>query len=224
MSKTLPFNVLIFSLIFSSVSYSQEMKRGIEYKFEIKTYIESKSVVWYGWDFSNSRMNDFAKLSEGELMVNKYIPGICERLNKRYPPELIEKNLDKQNFTYDFGSVQKLYQNLNTKEYVVSTSYSFSVDDLKNIIKGYDLPQSEGVGFVINVEELNKTERFVTGYVTFFDIKTKEILWTTKMKGKPGSKYGLAMYWLEGVSELYEYFNGDIYRKTIKTYKKEFGL
>jgi hypothetical protein len=200
------------------------MKKGIEYKFDMKSFYMAKTIVWYGWDFSNSRMNDFAKLSEGELMVNKYIPGICERLNKRYPPELIEKNLGKQNFSYDFGSVQKLYQKLNTNEYVVTTSYSFSVDDLKKIIKDYDLPQTEGVGFVINVEELNKTERFVTGYVTFFDIQTKEILWTTKMKGKPGSKYGLAMYWLEGVSELYEYFNGDVYRKSIKSFKKETGF
>ena len=224
MKKTLKVLLIIILTGFSISFQAQEMKKGIEHKLDMKTLIESDSIVWFGWDFSQSRMNDFSKMSEGDLMVNKYIPAICDRLNNRLPPETIEKQLKKEKFSYDFGSIQKLYKKIDPNEFVIGTQYGFNIEKLKEIVSGYELPQKTGIGLVINIIELNKVERYVTGFVTFFDIQSKEILWTTKMKGKPGSKYGLAMYWLEGVSELYAYFIGDYYTRSIKSSKKELGI
>ncbi len=219
--------VLLFLTISAAISQqvtAQKLKKGIVTIFDMKSIVEANNFVWYGWDFSHSRMNDYAKAMEGELIVTKYIPGMCERLNKRFPPEKVKDHLRKENVKYDLVSVQKLYKQLDPDQFIISDEYSISIAELKDIIQAYELPQNDGIGFVINVEQMNKPDRYVTGYATFFDIKTKEILWTTKMKGYPGSKYGFTMYWAEGVSEIYAYFIGDYYNQSMKAYKKEHGL
>jgi len=194
------------------------MKHGIEYKFDIKSYIQAKKVVWYGWDFSKSRMFDINKIQDAGLIKEKFIPAISERLNKRITPDEIHRKIDKEVET-DLLSIQNLYSTINYKDYITQKDYVFPIDSIKSHVKNYKLPQQDGVGFVIIIELMHKTDRsdrFVTGYVTFFDIKTKELLWVTKMKGLPGSKYGFAMYWIEGIKELYEYFMGHYYSKAIR--------
>ena len=216
------FSVLFIPIITSA----QKMKKGIEYQFDMKTYIQSKNIVWYGWDFSKSKMRDINKIQDAELIQKQFIPAISERLNKRITPEMIQRKVDKELVT-DLSSVQNLYLTMDYKNFITMQDYELPVDSIKTLVKNYNLPQQNGVGFVIIIEFMHKTDRsdrFVTGYVTFFDIKTRDLLWTTKMKGLPGSKYGFAMYWIEGIKELYEYFMGDYYNKSIRKAKDKFGI
>lgn len=55
--------------------------------------------------------------------------------------------------------------------------------------------------------------RYVTGYVTFFDIATRDVYYTTKMKGAAGSKSGFNLYWSNGIKRLTGYFFDAYYRK-----------
>ncbi|NJN24832.1 MAG: hypothetical protein HC819_01985 [Cyclobacteriaceae bacterium] len=58
---------------------------------------------------------------------------------------------------------------------------------------------------------MNKPDRFTTAYITFFDIESKEVLWTTKTKGLPGSKWGYKYYWFEGYVECLKVFMSKYY-------------
>jgi hypothetical protein len=96
----------------------------------------------------------------------------------------------------------------------------FHLDSFKSIVKRYPLFQKSGTGFVIFIENFNKPEVYVTGYFTFFDLATKEVLWATKMKAVLGSKWGAEDYYRTEIMKLYSYFFRRYYSKTIKEYSK----
>ena len=200
-------------ICFSLTSFSQKPKKGIEYMLNISKLSAATDVVWYGVDFSKCRITDGSKMSEAKVMKEKYVPGWISLMNQSYDLEYIKRKLGK-NVTEDLNKIQKLYTTIDEKELVTFANYSFPLDSVKAFVNSYPLPEKSGVGFVLIIENLNKPERYITGYFTFFDLQSREILYTTKMKGLPGSKYGFSQWWKEGMVELFEYYFRDYYRKS----------
>lgn len=123
--------------------------------------------------------------------------------------------MKKDSVILDMISIQDLYQNITTDKFIVHRNIELNIDSIKQIVKNYKLPHKKGLGAVIIVEMFNKPDRYVSGYITFFDIAKKEVYYATKMKGLPGSNWGFNYYWFNGLTELYDYFNKYYYSKTI---------
>lgn len=210
--------VLLIFIYLASGASGQKLKGGIEHSFAFDKVKESTSAVWYGWDFSHSSMRDLDKFQEGELILGRHIPAILGRLESEYTAERVSRHLKKQ-VVFDPESVQDLYETMDTKKFIVKRYKEMSIDSVKSIVSSYSLPQSEGLGFVVIVEMMNAEKdlgRFITGYLTFFDIKSREVFYSVRMKGLPGSKWGFEDYWFNGMTELYAYFIKDFYGKQIK--------
>jgi hypothetical protein len=207
--------LLMFSItcILISCTYSQDRKHGIEYPIDVKNYINQDKVTWYGWDFSHFKITDHNAYG---YVVKTYIPKWVKKLNNYFPESQICRKLNKGNCSADLTSIQNLYQNVDEKSLEAQTLFELSVDSIKEIVKQYTLPQKEGAGFVIIVETMNRPQRFVTAYITFFDISTRELYWTTKMKGLPGGKHGVEQYYRNGMIEVYKYFFSKYYNKRIR--------
>jgi len=209
---------LIILIYLSTGLEAQKRKEGIEHSFAFERVKEATSVVWYGWDFSHSSMRDLGKFQEGELILGRHIPAILGRLESEYSAERVGRHLKKE-VTFDPVSVQDLYLKMDAKRFIVPRYTEISIDSIKSIVWNYSLPQREGLGFVVILEMMNTERdmgRFVTGYLTFFDIKTREVFYSVRMKGLPGSKWGFDDYWFNGLTELYAYFIRDFYGKKIK--------
>jgi hypothetical protein len=197
-----------------AICLAQKEKCGIVYPIDVKKYNGTTSVIWYGWDFSNFKICDQSVYNY--LIKDQYIPEWIARMNKMFSENEVRRDLDKQNFSSDLKTIQDLYKTKDFKTFLTFDKFELTIDSIKSIVKGYQLPQKSGAGFVIIIENLNKPERFVTGYLTFFDVATKEILWATKMKGEPGGKWGAELYYRNGILELYPYFFRKYYTKTLK--------
>lgn len=195
-----------------TVTSSQERKQGIEYRYNVDAVLSSRDIVFYGWDFSRFKVFDISKTGDAEEILKNYIPSWIGMLNEEYPTNKVASNF-KKNVTPNLASVQSLFKNLDPDDIVTFLNYDFPIDSVRKVVKSYNLPEHSGVGLTIILESYNKPERYVTGYVTFFDIESREILWSTKMKGLPGSKWGFAKYVFEGFVELYQYFVDDYYKK-----------
>jgi len=200
-------------------AYSQDKKYGIEYLIDINSYIHQNKVTWYGWDFSNFKITDHNTYSY--MVKDEYIPSWLEKMNKYFPENQIKNRLDKEIFTANLITIQNLYQNVDVGSFESQGLYELSVDSIKKIVQHYDLPQKDGVGFVIIVETMNRPERFVTAYLTFFDCSTRKVLWTTKMKGLPGGKWGPEQYYRNGLIEVYKFFFSRYYNKSIRKAMKD---
>ena len=183
----------------------QKMKQGIQFKNNIESVNTAQEIVYYGWDFSRFKITDGSKINQGQLLYQTYIPAWIGLLNERYNATKVSKHLKKR-VKENFWAIQNLVKIINPDELVQFQSFELPIDSIKNLIKSYDLPEKEGIGFVLILESYNEPEKYVTGFVTFFDIENREILWATKMRGLPGSKWGFTKYVYEAFVEIYDYW------------------
>lgn len=198
--------ILLGFLLLSLCSNAQKYKRGIEYKLNIEKLEASNEIVWYGWDFSKLRITDPKQYAKSEEVKNKHIPAIIGLLNEQFSLKWMARKLKKEKFSSSLNEIQKSFSQVNENNLVSFEKFELNLDSIKAITKAYNLTKKEGVGFVVIMENFNKQKRYVTSYPTFFDLATGEVLYTTRMKGKPGSKYGYAKYWEEGILETIYYF------------------
>lgn len=204
---------LSFALFqFFSVS-AQKMNKGVEFIFNIEEIKNSNSIVWYGYDLSHSRMLDFKKFEDGDIILKVHMPGILAELEYVNSKKRMYEYTRKENIIYDMTSIQDLYKSeLTSQDFIANRGNEISIEDIKLICKNYVLPQENGIGLVIIIESFHKPEKYVTGYVTFFDIQSREILYATKMKGAAGSKSGFNLYWGNGIKRITGYFFDKYYK------------
>ena len=207
----------IFIVTGSEAVHAQKMNGGLEYKIDLNKLISSSQIVWYGIDFSKTKLTDESKLSEGQLLKEKYIPGWIALLNDRFSDEWLRGKFKKEVFISDLRSVQRMVKNMNVNEIVTFEKYSFHMDSVASFVRSYTLPQSSGIGFVLIMENLNKPARYVTGYFTFFDIESRKILYAKEMKGFPASYHGFSQWWNEGMIDLFDYFFKDYLKPLLKS-------
>jgi hypothetical protein len=186
-----------------------------EYKKDIHKVVKSDTIVYYGLDFSNAVFTDPNKLGDDEY-CKKYFSAWISYFEAMIKPEEIIVKLLKKNIAskYNPVSIQHNYQDISHKWINISGN-SFGTDSLLMIVKSFKLKETSGTGFVINIENLNKNFYYVSAYFTFFDISTKEVLWSVKVKGTPNGS-GYSAFWAEGIYDaLKKYVNG-YYKKEIK--------
>jgi len=214
--------ILLISLLICQIlpAYAQKENRGIEYKYNIEAVLNSPDVVWYGNDVSHSRMFDFKKFEEGEVIIKANMPGILAELEYKYNEEFLKSKTKKEKVIFDMVTIQDLYKTyLDPKDFIVSRSDEITIDEVKIIVSNYNKKKKKGLGLVIIVEMFHKPERVVTGYVTFFDIASREVYYATKMKGVAGSKSGFNLYWSNGIKRIIGYFFDGYYLKAVKQHK-----
>ena len=78
-----------------------------------------------------------------------------------------------------------------------SEDYSITETDVQKIISDYK-SDKDGYGLVFVVESFNKTAVQGAIWVTYFDIKSKKVVFTTKLTSKPMG-FGLRNFWAGSV-------------------------
>ncbi len=206
--------IIIITIILVTFSaFAQKKNNGIEYKYNLGPIYTTSELVWYGYDLSHSRMLDFKKFEDGDIILKVHMPGILAELEYMNSKKRMYEYTRKENIIYDMTSIQDLYKTeLTSQDFIANRGNEISIEDIKLICKNYVLPQENGIGLVIIIESFHKPEKYVTGYVTFFDIQSREILYATKMKGAAGSKSGFNLYWGNGIKRITGYFFDKYYK------------
>lgn len=81
--------------------------------------------------------------------------------------------------------------------------------DVQNMIKKYDFKGKEGIGFMMVAEGMSKGREEASYWVTFVDMKTKNVLLTKRVLGKAAG-FGFRNYWAGTV------------KSVLKSMKKDF--
>ena len=186
---------------------NQKMKRGVEFRLNIKKFVNADEIVWYGWDFKHLVINDPRQADDIEEIIGLNIPQILILLDKQFPDKWIAKQFKEYNlFSSNNLEISKRNQEINPDALIQLEETTFTMQGIEDIVKSYSLTKIDGVGFVVIMESFNKPYRYVSSFLTFFDIKTREVLYTTRMKGLPGSMKGYSYYWYAGAFETMAYF------------------
>lgn len=175
---------------------------------------QADEIIWYGMDLSLASLNNSKKIKFGELIRDTHCPTWIERLNDELPEKKLEGTYYfGKNITYDPISVQDRYKLLNAETWVTYYEKKINEEEIRDVIKEYNLPQERGIGSVLIIESLNKPKERTIAYLTFFDIDSREIYWLIKSQAKPDG-WGMTKYWSEG-------FKGNLKCSLKETQKKE---
>ena len=212
-------NILFLALVilFISPLYAQDNREEIYYSYKPEAIANSQSLVWYGYDLRFSHMLDQKKFGDEEIIVKDHIPGIQTILEELYKENYVKKLTNKDNVIIEMPTVHDLADGMNPENFMVRRNINITIEELKSIVKEYNLPQNEGLGLVTFVEMFNKTDTYVSAYIIFFDIKTREVYHATRTSSSAGGKGGFNQYWANGIINLTrDYLYGKNYRRMEK--------
>jgi hypothetical protein len=168
--------------------------------------LKAKEIVVYGLDFSNTII-----IHESEkhvaIVENDYYPAFNDRFFVKEFNDL--KTVIKANLIGNADFTRML--NLNhEKKYTI---YDQTV--ISKIINEYNTPEKEGIGLIFIIKSFDKPNKCVELFPAFFDISTKQVIWTSEYKGTGGG-YGLDTYWSEKLFDAIDHFIASYNRKVGK--------
>lgn len=182
------------------------------------------TLVFLGLDFSQFYLLNENKLNQGNKLKEVYAPVWLEKLGDDYDERRLQKLFDVDIFIYAVDQFQNRQLSLANPDKMVSAEQKrITLEQLQLIISDYIIEQHEGVGVSLVIEEFNKPMEEVSIIFTFFDLKTKRILYAVRSFGEAGT-YGMELHWRTGLtSAMYEFMVNKYHwdrKKMIKQNKK----
>ncbi len=179
--------IFITLILFTGTNYSQSNK----------AYCAQK-ITWFGLDYSVAYFTDDRAFPDPYKLRDKLFNEWNELVFKEHKKFDIGKTFNKEDVIYSTSYINNCNKNIDIFNHIGNYRFHqrfFSNDSIQEIINTYNTPtNTDGVGLVFIVESLNKPQREAVYWVTFFDIKTKEVLLTERIIGIP-SGAGMRNYW-----------------------------
>ena len=195
-------SAILFTFLVTSVCAQNGSSTAAPDKKAVKN---ATAINYYGADFSHVRVTDAPKIVKGPEYSKVYPSGWIAFLEKEMPADKdVRKMLGKRDLPYLQKEIRQVSLGL-PPDFIISDNYSFPEDTLKAAVRGYDLSAKSGVGLVLIPENFNKPEEKAYTWVVFFDIATRNILWSAKVSGDC-KHMGYTAHWASGVIDGFSRF------------------
>lgn len=182
--------LLFLAISINSIVYSQ-----------VEKVYNAENFVWCGLDYSNVRCIGPAGFNDPEAIKEKYFDAWNQLVLNEASKYDLEDAYDKSQ-TVDLSVVNRRNDLPIVDEFIINKPYYFEKGQLEKMISDYNLEKkNEGIGLVYVVESLNKDYERASIYTVFFDIKTKEILWSRRFEA-PAGGFGFRNYWARPIYEV----------------------
>ncbi len=180
---------------------------------------EECDVIWFGLDFTKARMigsegfNDPVAIKEDYFRKWNHLM-ISEGDKYEWGKALLVTDLK-----YDYGVVDVVNDEVKVKTLVINKSYSIDESDIASAVAQYKIEDyDDGIGVVIVVESFDKIKEQAFGYITFFDVGTKKVLYNHKLIGEAGG-FGFRNYWAGAIYNWLKYTRGRVMKDMKKKFK-----
>jgi hypothetical protein len=186
-----------------------------------KDFFTSKNMVWYGLNFTEAKMvGQFdqgmgAGTATPQALKTKWMSGWNGLVMKEPQNFKLKEAFHKDEVFYDIGPTEKMNQEMKTDDLMSYNTFTFkdpqaAVNNVVSKLTGGE--KTEGLGVVFVVESFNKNMEEASVYVTIFDIKTKKVLITEKVVGKPMG-VGLRNFWAGAIKAIIKQIDNEYYGK-----------
>lgn len=177
-------------------------------------------VTWLGLDFSNAKLigdrerlgseSDIRHLLEAwnELILKEVDKYDIARAIERARVENAVKAVEERNAELD---VLSLYS-AEAKDY-----FHLKPDGVKATVASYDYKGLKGIGLMFVVESFSKLNVEGAVWVTFINMKTREVLFTERVTGGPKG-FGMRNYWAGAIYDILK----RIEKKEFEMWKKKY--
>ncbi|MBN1415470.1 MAG: hypothetical protein JW973_10240 [Bacteroidales bacterium] len=161
-------------------------------------------VTWLGIDFTHVRLiGTFAEFYEiGEKspvhIITDYFPEWNWIVLKEREKYDIRGMLRRMDIDYDIDMIMDLNYQANPDSMEAYNTKRFTGEDIQAYVNQYDLKGKEGIGVLFMAECLNKSYEEAIFHFVAINMKTREVLFHERLRGKPGG-IGLRNYWANSV-------------------------
>jgi len=168
---------------------------------------ENTELTWFGVDFSRVKLIDQSGFTDPQQIRDQYFNSINLVVINEPKKYNLESIFNNKNIKSDLSIVKKRNLMPIVEELVIDISEKdlfISDGDIPSIVNEYNIDDDkDGIGIVFIVQSLINTHNNKIGnmYVTFFDIKTKNVLLTKLMSGEPEG-FGFRNYWVRSVKNV----------------------
>jgi hypothetical protein len=179
---------------------------------------ENCDVIWFGLDFSKAKMIGEEGFADPVAIKEEYFRKWNHLMISEGDKYDWGKALLVSDLKYDYSVVDLVNDKVKVKSLVINRSHSVYEDDIKSAVSQYKIEHfKEGVGVVVIVESFDKIKERGTGHITFFDIRSKNLLYHHKVIGDAGS-VGFRNHWARAIYNWTKYTRS----RVMKDIKKEF--
>jgi len=126
------------------------------------------------------------------------------------------------NLDHDLGFVNKRNEKANAAVIKSTSSSDFhrlKEDSIAALVRGFDFGGKKGIGLLIVMEAMSKSEKASAAWITFVDMGAKKMLFTERVEGKGSMAFGFRNYWAATVKNLLE----AIEKKKYNEWKAKYG-
>lgn len=173
-------------------------------------------IYWYGIDFTSIKLIG-PVTKKPDFFIEQNIPS-WNRLMKLEDYKFnIQKFYKKKQVTFDFDEVKERNKSIEVEDFNSPNGmYDLSQSDIERVVSTYK-KENEGIGLVFIVEDFNKWKAEGSVWVTFFDCKSHQVLFTKKITSGAGG-FSLRNYW---ANVFYETMKKS--SKKLKKWEKEYN-
>lgn len=189
----------------------------------LQKIINAPKITWLGLDFTslhliedpeNNGFNDPEK-------IKSYYFNEWNAMVYAEPEKYDFKNfLQKDEVEIGLDEIKTWNEEVKIQEAIINSydknpSPERTNEELQSILNKYSYEGFSGIGLKLIITEMNKRNAMTTGYFTFFDIDSKQIIYTKKMESKAGG-FGFRNYWLGSFYRMYDEIDYDGWMKDEK--------
>lgn len=176
------------------------------------------TVTWIGLDFSGATLVptvEFAAVQADPgtaiLKWNNLLEAEAEKFD-------LGKALGINSCINNTSYVQPANDGINANDVLSRTAGTLDKEKVPSMVQNYKTEDGEGVGVVFIVSTFNKTQEMAEYYVTFFNMKTKEVLHSERISGEP-TGFGLRNYWAGSVTSVLKTIEKEYAKAWLKRFK-----
>jgi hypothetical protein len=146
-------------------------------------------LMYLGIDFTRTKLIDDANANTQDIKDRQYA-GLNEIIVQEAKKYDVKKAFRRNNSVdHDLGPVEKRNQTIDMNQ-IKSTNTSdfhrFNADSVAAVVSQYDFSGKKGIGLLIVMEALSKSEKMAASWYTFVDMSTKKVLATDRIESKVG--------------------------------------
>lgn len=203
--------LLVVLLLVPMLSYGQ---------YTMKDFMnEECDVIWFGLDFSRAKLIGSDGFNDPVAIKQDYFRKWNHLMINESDKYEWDKALLVSDLKFDYDMIEDVNDRVKVKSLVIDKSYSLVKEEIPSITNAYKITEfKEGIGVVLLVESFNKIREMGFGYIVFFDVKTKEVLYYHELIGE-AKGFGFRNYWAGAIHNWMKYTKSRVMRDIKKEYR-----
>ncbi len=162
----------------------------------------SEEIHFYGLDFTLAKYVAHKKLPDPLEIVERYFREWNDMYLDDYEGYDMKRPF-KKDFVYYDTLVYARNMMVSSVDLLVEETEGLELKDIRAYVKSYADKGKSGYGAVYIIESLNASDKYLSAWLTFFDVKTGALVFSEPMRVKAKGRNFLLL-WHTAFDELYE--------------------